>query len=139
MVCFGGQYLAEIQLFENLESEGNKNIEKITFKVVQMKSLEMHITNQKFSFLFIYGRKCTKYLHVTWSLLNIPNDFWHKIKIYHFGPKNVLLAIAKNIPMLLIPGFVVQGHKYETNLNPAVKQLQKDNSIIIWFSVGSVQ
>ncbi len=47
-----GQYLAEIKLFENLESEGakNLNIEKITFKVVQMKSLAMHITNQKLSF-----------------------------------------------------------------------------------------
>ncbi len=45
-----GQYLAEIQLFENLESEGakkNLNIEKIAFKVVQMKFLAMHITNQK--------------------------------------------------------------------------------------------
>ncbi len=44
-----GQYLSEIQLFENLESEGakNLNIEKITFKVVQMKFLAMHITNQK--------------------------------------------------------------------------------------------
>ncbi len=49
-----GQYLAEIQLFENLESEGAKkstvNIEKITFKVVQMKFLAMHITYQKLSF-----------------------------------------------------------------------------------------
>ncbi len=37
-----GQYLAEIQLFENLESEGakkttNLNIEKMAFKVVQIK------------------------------------------------------------------------------------------------------
>ncbi len=49
MVCW--QYLAEIQLFENLESEGakNQNIKKITFKVVQMKFLAMHITNQKLS------------------------------------------------------------------------------------------
>ncbi len=41
-----GQYLAEIQLFENLESEGKKNlnIEKISFKVVQMKFLAIHIT-----------------------------------------------------------------------------------------------
>ncbi len=41
------QYLAEIQLFENLESEGAKylNIEKIIFKVVQIKFLAMHITN----------------------------------------------------------------------------------------------
>ncbi len=47
-----GQYLAEIQLFENLESEGasNLNIEKITFKVVQMQFLAKHITNQKLSF-----------------------------------------------------------------------------------------
>ncbi len=39
---------SEIQLCENLESEGakNLNIEKITFKVVQMKFLAMHITNQ---------------------------------------------------------------------------------------------
>ncbi len=43
-----GQYLAEIQLLENLESEDakNKNIEKIAFKVVQMKSLAMHINKQ---------------------------------------------------------------------------------------------
>ncbi len=46
-------YKSEIQLFANLESEGakkNLNIEKINFKVVQMKFLTMHITNQKFSF-----------------------------------------------------------------------------------------
>ncbi len=35
-------------IFENLESEGakNLNIEKIIFKVVQIKFLAMHITNQ---------------------------------------------------------------------------------------------
>ncbi len=52
------QYLVEIQLFENLESEGakNLNIEKISFKVVQMKFLAMHITNQKLSFdIFTVG------------------------------------------------------------------------------------
>ncbi len=53
-----GQYLAEIQLFENLEYEGakNLNIEKIAFKVVQMKFLATHITNQKLSFdMFMVG------------------------------------------------------------------------------------
>ncbi len=62
-----------MQLFENLESEGktNQNIEKIAFKVVQMKLLAMHITNQKLVFLYIYGRKFTKYLNGTWSLLKI--------------------------------------------------------------------
>ncbi len=53
-----GQYLAEIQLFENLESEGakNLNVEKIIFKVVQIKFLAMHITNQKINFdIFTVG------------------------------------------------------------------------------------
>ncbi len=52
------QYLAEIRLFENLESEGQKNlnIEKIAYKIVQIKFLEMHITNQKLSFdIFAVG------------------------------------------------------------------------------------
>ncbi len=51
MVMLLGQYLAEMQLFENLESEDAKNIniEKIAFKVVQMKSLAMHINNKKFT------------------------------------------------------------------------------------------
>ncbi len=52
-----GQYLAEIQLFENLESEGAKiyNWEN-TSKVVQMKFLAMYITNQKLSFdIFTVG------------------------------------------------------------------------------------
>ncbi len=43
-----------MQLFENPESEGAKK--KITFKVVQMKFLAMHITNQKLSFyIFVVG------------------------------------------------------------------------------------
>ncbi len=47
-------YMAEIQLFENLESEGAKktqNIEKISFKAVQMKSLAMHITKKNYKVL----------------------------------------------------------------------------------------
>ncbi len=46
-----GHYLAETQLFENLKSEGAKNLntEKIAFKSVQIKFLAIHITNQKFS------------------------------------------------------------------------------------------
>ncbi len=43
MVCY------DMTIFVNLESEGakkNLNIEKIIFKVVQMKLLAMFITNQ---------------------------------------------------------------------------------------------
>ncbi len=43
-------YLAEIQLFENLRVQKNLNIEKIAFKVPQMKFLAMHITIHKWSF-----------------------------------------------------------------------------------------
>ncbi len=40
----------------NLRVQKNLNIEKITFKVVQMKFLAMHITNQKLSFdIFMVG------------------------------------------------------------------------------------
>ncbi len=40
----------------NLRVQKNLNIEKITFKVVQMKFLAMHITNQKISFdIFTVG------------------------------------------------------------------------------------
>ncbi len=45
----------------------NLNIEKITFKVVQIKFLAMHINNKK----YVYDRKCTKYLHdpnIKWFL-----------------------------------------------------------------------
>ncbi len=42
-----GQYLAEIQLFENLESEGKKIKIEIAFKVVQIKFLAMHISDKK--------------------------------------------------------------------------------------------
>ncbi len=44
-----GQYLAEIQLFENLESEGATN-QKIAFKIVQIKFLSIHIINHKLRF-----------------------------------------------------------------------------------------
>ncbi len=58
------QYLVEIKLFKDLESEGAKKIKILItspLKVVQMKSLAMYITNKKLGF-DIYGRKCTKYL-----------------------------------------------------------------------------
>ncbi len=41
----------------NLRVQKNQNIEKIAFKVVQMKSLAMHITNRKLSFdIFMVGK-----------------------------------------------------------------------------------
>ncbi len=101
--------MLSIDVFENLESEGekkNRNIEKITFKVVQMKLWAMHITNQKWSFDIF-------------PVVNLQNIFMeheeklkHKIKMFNFDPHNVLLAIATNIPQRLMTGFVVQDHIY---------------------------
>ncbi len=64
-----------------MESEGakNQNIEKITFKVVQMKFLAMHITNKKISF-DIYSRKFTISSWNMISLLNILMIFGIKEK-----------------------------------------------------------
>ncbi len=54
-----GQYSAEIQNYLkiwNLRVQKNQSIEKSTFKVVQMKFLAMHITNQKIGFdIFTVG------------------------------------------------------------------------------------
>ncbi len=82
-----GSDLAEIQLFENLESEGAKEIKilkEIAFKIVQMKFFAMHITNQKLSF-DIYSRTFTEYLHGTWSLLNI-------LMIFGIKEKSIILT-----------------------------------------------
>ncbi len=79
----------------------NLNIEKIIFKVVQMKFLAMHITKQKLSFdIFTVGNVQNIY----------PNDFWHKRKMYNYDPYNVLLSISTNISVLRMTVFVLQGH-----------------------------
>ncbi len=70
-----GQYLAEIQLFEiwNLRMQKNLNIQKIIFKVIQMKFLAMHITNQKLSFnIFTVGNVQNIFMEHD---LNIPMIF----------------------------------------------------------------
>ncbi len=69
------------------------NIEKIAFKVVQMKFLAMHTTNQKSSW----------YIFTVGNLQNIfmEHDFWHEREIDHFDPYNASCAIATNIPVRL--------------------------------------
>ncbi len=56
----------------------NLNSEKIIFKDVQIKFLAMHITNQKIRFDMFTVQISS------WNMILISNDFWHKIKIYHF-------------------------------------------------------
>ncbi len=85
-----------------------QHIEKIIFKVVQIKFLAMHINNQKFNFD----------IFTVWTLqnifmehdLNILMIFCHKRKINNFDPYSILLVIATNIPQQLNTAFVLQGH-----------------------------
>ncbi len=64
-----------ISKLQNLESEGakkNLNIEKITFKVIQMKFLAMHITNQKLSFdIFTVGNSQNIFMEHDLNILMI--------------------------------------------------------------------
>ncbi len=85
----------------------------------------MPITNQKWSFDIF-----TKYLHGTWSLLNI-------LMIFGIKKKSIILTIAINIPVLLKTGFVVQGNmclsKYwlvhMQNVNVVQNHFRKTRSI----------
>ncbi len=74
-----GQYLAEIHYLKiwNLRVHKNLNLEKIAFKVVQMKCLVIHITKQFFLLFILF----TKYFHGIISLLNILMIFGIKEKL----------------------------------------------------------
>ncbi len=73
----------------------NLNIEKIAFKVVQIKLLAMHITTQKLSF-YIFTVGNVQYILMKHDLYLISYWFWHKRQMYNIDPYIVLLAIATN-------------------------------------------
>ncbi len=100
-----GQYLADTTIWKSgiWGCKKNLNIEKITFKVIQMKFLVMHIINQM-EFWYIYGYTFSKYIHGTWFLINIQMIFGinEKCIILTHTTQPILLAIATNIPQRLI-------------------------------------
>ncbi len=64
-----GSYLAEIQLYMkiwNMRVQKNLNIEKIAFKVFQMKYLAMHIIYKKLSFNIFTVRKLQ---NILWNMI----------------------------------------------------------------------
>ncbi len=107
----------------------NLNIEKILFKVVQMKFTAMHITNQKLSFgIFTVGHLLNIFMEHN---LNNPNDFWHKIKINNFDPYNIFLSIATNIPVLLLCSRVTFVRKCRKDSN----NVKYYCNLRFWFSI----
>ncbi len=80
-----------------------------------MKFLAMHITNQKLSSdIFMVRNVLNIFMEHDLNILMI---FGIKKKINNFDPYNVLLAIATNIPVLLMTAFVLQGHIYIIKIN----------------------
>ncbi len=64
-------YLDEIQLFENLRMQKNLNIEKIIFKVVQIKFLAMNIINKKLSLdIFMVGNPLNVFMEYDLYLIS---------------------------------------------------------------------
>ncbi len=89
----------------------NLNIEKIIFKVVQMKFIEMHITNQKLSFdIFMIGNVLNIFMEHALNILMIFVIKEKLIILTHI----VLLSITTNIAVLLMTAFMLQDHIYMT-------------------------
>ncbi len=109
MVCYDRNICPRYNYLKILKVQKNRNIEKIIFKVVQMKFLAMHITNQKWSF-DIFTVRNVQNIFMEHDL-NLISWFWHKKK--NIDPYNVFLSIATYIPQRLNTAFVLQGHLYD--------------------------
>ncbi len=91
----------------------NLNSEKITFKMVLIKFLTMHITYQILSFDVGHLQN----ILIEHDLYFVLIIFCHKRKIYNFDPYNVFLAIPKKITQRLKTGFVAPGSQMYLHLS----------------------
>ncbi len=106
----------------------NLNIEKIIFKVVQMKFIEMLITNQKLSFdIFMIGNVLNIFMEHDLNILMIFVIKEKLIILTHI----VLLSITTNIAVLLMTAFMLQDHIYMTLCTKQMMQMFQSNFKVI--------
>ncbi len=88
----------------NLRVRKNLNIEKIAFKVVQMKFLAMHITNQKLS--FDMWPWTTKPVISSTGIFAAIATVWVKIIDFSFMPKIIRILSKDHVPLIYFVNFL---------------------------------